>query len=252
MTDRHGNTSAPSPKSTNGSTPPPAKGKSPAPNGATPHDELTFNTTPNYLSLLRIAFVPLVVGLLFIRKPSWDVVAALAFGVAAMTDWFDGYLARLQQVVTVYGKLLDPLADKFLVISSLIMLQELHRIHPVVVMLLVCRELAITGLRALASAEGVIISASDSAKIKTGTQMVAIPFLMAQSALWGIPLGTIGTVLLYISLGISLWSAKDYIVGFFRGVQEKRKYRSQERRLAREARKSSRAARFAARAARSP
>ncbi len=177
-----------------------------------------------------MAFVPVVIGLLFIEKPAWDIVAALCFTVASITDWYDGYLARKLKLVTVYGKLLDPLADKFLVVTALIMLQELHRIHPVMVMLLICRELAITGLRALASAEGVIISASDSAKWKTGTQMVAIPCLMAQSALFGLPLGILGEVLIDISLAISLWSAKDYVVGFFKGVQEKHRLRLAERR----------------------
>ncbi|MDR3607042.1 MAG: CDP-diacylglycerol--glycerol-3-phosphate 3-phosphatidyltransferase [Oligoflexia bacterium] len=214
------------------------------------HDELTFNTTPNHLSLLRMAFVPVVVGLLYVQKPTWDIIAALAFGVASITDWYDGYLARKFKVVTVYGKLLDPLADKFLVVSTIIMLQHLHRIHPILVMLLINRELAITGLRALASAEGVIISASDSAKWKTGTQMVAIPFLMVQSALFGLPLGILGSVLIYFSLAISLWSAKDYVVGFFKGVKEKHKLRSHERRLAREAHKASRTARLMARLAR--
>ncbi|MBI2712421.1 MAG: CDP-diacylglycerol--glycerol-3-phosphate 3-phosphatidyltransferase [Bdellovibrio sp.] len=206
---------------------------------------MTFNTAPNLLTLVRIVFVPIVVGILFIRDPRWDLVAGILFGVASITDYFDGYLARSQNVVTIYGKLMDPLADKFLIVSSLIMLQDLGRIHPIVVILLICRELAITGLRALASAEGVIISASDSAKWKTATQMVAIPFIMAQSGLFGLPLGPIGIVLLYISLGISLWSAKDYVVDFFKALKQSRILKSRERRLAREARRTTRAARLA-------
>lgn len=209
-------------------------------------EEMTFTNAPNLLTLLRIFFVPIVVGLLFLKEPKWDVVAALLFGVASITDYFDGYLARRNKQVTVYGKLMDPLADKFLVVSSLIMLQHLGRIHPVVVMLLICRELAITGLRALASAEGVVIAASESAKLKTATQMVAIPFLMGQE-LFGIPLFALGMWLLYLSLGISLWSAKDYIVGFFKGVRDRSARRNHERKLARQARKSSRAARLAER-----
>lgn len=216
------------------------------------HDDLTFNTTPNLLTLLRIAFVPVVVALLFVREPFWDFIAGLAFGVAGATDYMDGYLARSQKVETVYGKLLDPMADKFLVVSSLIILQELGRIHPVVVILLVCREIAITGLRALASAEGVIIGASKSAKWKTATQMVAIPLIMVRSAVLGLPLYPIGLLLLYISLAISLWSAKDYIFDFFRAVRESRKLKNFERKQARQARHASRAARFAARAARGP
>jgi len=212
-------------------------------------DELTFNTTPNQLTLLRMAFVPLVVGLLLIGTDRWDVWAGWAFTFASITDYFDGYLARRQKVVTVYGKLMDPLADKFLVVSALIMLQYLGRIHPVVVILLICRELAITGLRALASAEGVIIAASSSAKWKTATQMVAIPFIMARN-LWGIPILTLGMTLLYVSLAISLWSAKDYIVDFFRGIKKSREMKAIEKKNARMARHASRAERLAKKAKR--
>jgi CDP-diacylglycerol---glycerol-3-phosphate 3-phosphatidyltransferase len=217
--------------------------KSPSP----PHDELTFGTTPNMLTLLRMAFVPVVVGLLFVGKPEWDLAAALVFGVASITDYFDGYIARTRKLVTVYGKLMDPLADKFLIVSSLVMLQYLERIHPLVVILLVCRELAITGLRALASAEGVIIPASPSTKWKTVAQMVAIPFIMVKQGLFGIPLFPIGLVLLYVSLGISLWSAKDYIVDFFRALKESRRKRMAEKKQARETRLAARAARRATR-----
>ena len=207
-------------------------------------DELTFNTTPNILTLIRIAFVPLIVGLLFIQESKWDLTAALIFAAASITDYFDGYLARTQKIETIYGKLMDSLADKFLVVSSLIMLQHLSRIHPIVVILLICRELAITGLRALASAEGVIISASSSGKWKTALQMVAIGFIMAGPSLFELPLYPIGMVLLYLSLAMSLWSAKDYVVGFFKGLRESRKLRTRERQLAREARRKARAARL--------
>jgi CDP-diacylglycerol--glycerol-3-phosphate 3-phosphatidyltransferase len=192
-------------------------------------DDLTFTNTPNLLTLLRMAFVPLVVGFLFMKQSLWDLVAAVTFGIAAATDYFDGYIARSQKLETVYGKLLDPLADKFLVVSSLIMLQYLERIHPIVVILLICREMAITGLRALASSEGVIIAASSSGKWKTATQMVAIPFIMARSSLLGIPLELPGIILLYLSLGISLWSALDYIINFFHGIREARRKKHREK-----------------------
>jgi len=109
--------------------------------------------------------------------------------------------------------------------------------------------MAITGLRALASAEGVVIGASASAKWKTATQMVAIPFIMGQDGLFGIPLYRPGMFLLYVSLGISLWSAKDYVVDFFKALKDTRRKKNAERKLAREARTSTRAARFAARLA---
>jgi CDP-diacylglycerol--glycerol-3-phosphate 3-phosphatidyltransferase len=214
-----------------------------------PHDEMTFTNAPNILSLIRIGFVPVVVGFLFFKTPAWDIAAAIAFTVASITDYFDGYLARLYKLETVYGRLLDPLADKFLVACTLIMLQELGRIHPIVVMLLICREMAITGLRALASAEGVAMSTSSSAKWKTATQMVAIPLIIVQSALVGLPLYPLGMLLLYISLGISLWSAKDYMVDFFRAVRIARQHKVRERKLARETRLSARSLRLAAKAA---
>lgn len=199
--------------------------------------------------MLRMAFVPLVVGLLFMRTDSWDVWAGWAFTIASITDYFDGYLARRHKIVTVYGKLMDPLADKFLVVSALIMLQYLGRIHPVVVIVLICREMAITGLRALASAEGVIIAASRSAKWKTGTQMVAIPFIMARN-LWGISILHVGMALLYISLAISLWSAQDYIFEFLRGIKKSREMKAIEKKNARMARHAARAARLAKKAKR--
>lgn len=178
------------------------------------------------------------------QTPNWDVAAGLVFSAASITDYFDGYLARIQKVETIYGKLMDPLADKFLVVSSLILLQHLGRIHPITVILLICREMAITGLRALASAEGVVIGASASAKWKTATQMVAIPMIMAQDAFFGIPFKGLGTFLLYVSLGISLWSAQDYVVHFFRGLKETRKQKAAQRKLAKEAKRKTRSARF--------
>jgi CDP-diacylglycerol--glycerol-3-phosphate 3-phosphatidyltransferase len=212
---------------------------------------MTFNTTPNQLTLVRMAFVPVVIACLFQEDRFWHWIAAFAFSAAGITDYFDGYIARTQKVVTVYGKLMDPLADKFLVVSALVMLQHLGTIHPLIVIVLICREIAITGLRALASAEGVIIPASGGAKWKTLVQMFALPFLMAPYDWMGIPFRIGGMTLMYLSLGISLWSAKDYVVDFFKGLRESRASRALERKHAREARLASRAARMAAKAARS-
>ncbi len=193
-----------------------------------PFDELTFHTAPNYLTLLRIVFIPGIVAALAMKTPLWDVLAAIMFGLASLTDYFDGYLARKYKIETVYGKLMDPLADKFIVICSLIMLQQLGRMNAYVVMILVCRELTITGLRALASAEGVIVSASSGGKWKTATQMIAIPLLMVPS-IYDIPFYTLGMVLTYISLAFSLWSAKDYMVDFFRGLKKAQVARKEKR-----------------------
>jgi CDP-diacylglycerol--glycerol-3-phosphate 3-phosphatidyltransferase len=196
------------------------------------HDELDFNTTSNYLTLLRMALVPLVIwALMGGGTINWHITAALSFGFAAFTDWLDGYIARTQNTVTIYGQLLDPLADKFLVIASLIALQSMSRVHPVIVMILIGRELGVTSLRALASAEGLIIGAEGGGKWKAAIQMVAIPFMMVDPGIWGIPLFKIGEVLLYISVFFSLWSAKTYIVGFLVELRKKRALKKQQKKL---------------------
>ncbi len=199
--------------------------------------QLEFHNTPNYLTLLRIVLVPAVVACLMVRGPWWDFTAAAIFGVAGLTDYLDGYYARKLKLETVYGKLMDPLADKFLVICSYIMLQHLGWINPLVVMILACREFTITGLRALASAEGVIVAASQGGKWKTATQMSAIPCLMLKDFsteyLHGFPLYEIGLWLTYASIALSLWSAKDYMVEFFKGLKithELRRERNREKR----------------------
>lgn len=177
---------------------------------------------PNTLTMARMAVVPLVVACLFQKEVFWDWVGGWLFVAASLTDYLDGYYARKQGISTVFGKLMDPLADKFLVIAALVMLQELGRIHPVLVMLLICREVGITSLRALASAEGLDIPTSAGAKWKTTVQMTALPFMMAQEGWFGLPLYTIGYYLLLLSLVMSLWSAKDYVVDFFKAVRARR------------------------------
>ncbi len=195
--------------------------------------DMKWNTLANRLTAVRIAFVPLVVVCLFDDAPLNGFLAALFFGIAGITDYFDGYYARIQKAETVIGKLMDPLADKFLVVSSLVMLMYLDRIHPAIVIVLICREIAITGLRAIASAEGIVIGASKLAKWKTTAQMTAIPMLMLHETYFYIPLQLLGTIFIWISLLISLWSAKDYIVDFFRTIKINAQKRREERKTRR-------------------
>jgi len=189
------------------------------------HSDLAIDTLPNRLTAVRILMVPLVVWCLSEDSAIRNVPGMFFFAIAAITDYFDGYYARTQKIVTIMGQLIDPLADKILVVSALVMLQALGRIHPVVVIILVCREFAITGLRAVASAEGIIIAASKMAKWKTATQMVGIPMLMLGNHVPGLPFMVPGNILIYGSLLISVWSLKDYIVGFFKGLGERRRAR---------------------------
>jgi CDP-diacylglycerol--glycerol-3-phosphate 3-phosphatidyltransferase len=196
--------------------------------GQTTH-ALTFDTPPNRLTLLRMFAVPAVVYFLTWRTFQGDIIACVIFSLAAITDWFDGYLARAYQSVTIFGKLMDPLADKFLVVSTLIMLQELGRIHPFLVMVLICREMGITSLRALASSEGVIIAAGSGGKWKAALQMIAIPFLIVSVNLFGlVSADLIGTWLMYISVFLSLTSASTYVIEFFRGLKEKLRVKQQK------------------------
>ena len=192
-------------------------------------DQLTFDTAPNRLTLLRMIAVPAVVYFLSWRTTNGDITACVAFTLAAITDWFDGYLARATKAVTIYGKLMDPLADKFLVVAVLIMLQNLGRIDPYMVMVLICREMGITSLRALASAEGVIIAAGSGGKWKAALQMIGIPFLIVDTKVFGtIDTKLIGTVLIYVSIFLSLTSALTYALDFFRGLKEKLKAKQQK------------------------
>ncbi len=192
-------------------------------------DALTFDTAPNRLTLLRMIAVPAVVYFLSWNTLNGDITACVLFSLAAITDWLDGYVARAYQSVTIYGKLMDPLADKFLVVGSLIMLQHLGRIHPYLVILLICREMGITSLRALASAEGVIISAGTGGKWKAALQMVAIPFLIIKITLFDfLNCDLVGTVLIYISLALSISSALSYALDFFRSLKEKLRTKQQK------------------------
>lgn len=192
-------------------------------------DALTFDTPPNRLTVLRMVAVPAVVYFLAWRTFQGDVIACVIFCLAAITDWFDGYLARAYKAVTIFGKLMDPLADKFLVVTTLIMLQHLGRIHPYLVMVLICREMGITSLRALASAEGVIIAAGQGGKWKAALQMIAIPFLIVQISLFDVVSSdSVGTVLMYISVALSLTSASTYAIDFFRGLREKLRNKQQK------------------------
>ena len=142
---------------------------------------------PNSLTIVRIFFVPLLVAVLVQEGIildfhgiviSNDVVALIIFWLAAATDLLDGYLARRWKQVTTIGTLLDPIADKLLVSAALIALVQMHMVAGWLVVLLIGREFAVSGLRAIAAAEGYTISASELGKTKTLSQVVAISLLM--------------------------------------------------------------------------
>ena len=165
---------------------------------------------PNHLSVLRLMFIPAVVACLYFPERMGSFLAALFFGLAALTDLLDGFYARRYRVVTPLGKFLDPLADKLLISVTMIMLITLDRIPAWVVMLIIARELAVTGLRGIAIVEGQIIEVSILGKYKTIFQSVALICLCLHHQYFQIDFHIVGMVFLWVALVLTLWSGWMY------------------------------------------
>ncbi len=205
-------------------------------------DDLEIDNLPNRLTILRMLMIPVVVLALYFvghpehgtgTVPTWFLghLATWTFVVASLTDWLDGYIARKRNIVTVFGSFLDPIADKFLVVSGLIMLAGLNRVHEVVVIVLVLREMYMTSLRLLANHEGFTIPVSKSGKWKTGFQMTAMPMLMVGYPWLGMPWHEIGTGCIWVAGLLSLGSAISYTFDMMKGLKvarAQRKSRSTE------------------------
>src|SRR5438477_6751990 len=135
---------------------------------------------PNVLTVLRILLVPVLVVALLAKTPNGDLLAAIVFAVASVTDAIDGYLARARGSVTTFGKLMDPIADKLLIVAALIALVSLGRLDAWVAMVIIAREFAVTVLRAaIGTQQGVVISASVLGKLKTAMQVAMVIALIA-------------------------------------------------------------------------
>ena len=169
---------------------------------------------PNYLTLLRIAATPAIVLLLLLPNRFCTFLAALVFSAAAITDYLDGYYARTRGLVSSFGKIMDPLADKLLVSSSFIMLSSLGWVPAWMVCVIIGRELAVTGLRNILVENGKDISASNLGKYKTGFQIAAAIPLIFHYPYFGIDLHAIGTFFLWGALIFTVWSGADYFIRF--------------------------------------
>ena len=171
---------------------------------------------PNLITLVRIAIIPLALVWIDNYSPLHSFLACVIFLVAAASDALDGYLARRMGLVTVLGKFLDPLADKLIILSTLVMLVAKGRAPAWLVILLMARDLSITSLRAIASQQGIVIAASRGGKTKTALQLAGIAFLLVhfpyRILLFEVTLDfhQMGTYLLYLSLVMSLLSAAEY------------------------------------------
>ena len=179
----------------------------------------------NRLTIARIVMIPLFLLIMCFPKDilgmvnvfhstlsvSW-VLAMIIFTIASITDFLDGYLARKYHLITNFGKFADPLADKLLVMTAFITLVGAGVIPMWIVAIIVCRELAVTGLRLLLVNDGEVLAAAWSGKVKTATQMLAIIFLLIDDfPVKGLPF-SIGTILVYICLVATIYSGVDYFV----------------------------------------
>lgn len=176
-------------------------------------------TLPNQLSLFRIALIPLLVYFLSDPGPVSSALAAFTFFIASLTDFLDGYLARLYGHTTTLGKLLDPLADKLLVAAALIMLVAANRgprVPAWMVVVIIGREFAVTGLRSIASGEGIILAAEELGKYKMLFQIFALHGLIIHYPYFLIDFHVLGMYFLWIALVLGLWSGVEYYVKVIR------------------------------------
>jgi CDP-diacylglycerol--glycerol-3-phosphate 3-phosphatidyltransferase len=203
----------------------PAPASEPPPRRKTRRERLREEllNAPNLITLARIALIPWFLYLLYYENRHNSFLAAAIYSVAALSDWVDGWLARVSGKVTTLGKFLDPLADKVIVLSALVMLVRLGRAPVWVVVVILAREFLISGLRTIAVSEGLVISASQGGKWKTSLQLTGIICLMlhyhfAIDWLFGTVMTdfqAVGLTLLYLSLVPGIVSAIDYVRAFY-------------------------------------
>jgi CDP-diacylglycerol--glycerol-3-phosphate 3-phosphatidyltransferase len=176
---------------------------------------------PNILTVLRIMLVPVLVVALLGDTSSGDILAAVVFALASVTDFIDGYLARARGSITNFGKLMDPLADKLLIVAALISLVSLHRLEAWVAMVIITRELAVTVLRLGATQAGVVMAASMFGKIKTCMQIAAVLVVIAvhDRPLWV-------SLVVYATVLITVLSGLDYFFGLRRRITQAQQARS--------------------------
>ena len=169
---------------------------------------------PNVLTVVRILLVPVLVVALLEKTGGGDLLAAVVFAIASLTDAIDGYLARARNSITTFGKLMDPIADKLLIIAALVVLVSLARLEAWVAMVIIAREFAVTVLRvAVGTQQGVVISASSFGKLKTAIQVTMVICLIA---VHGHPLWL--ELLIYATVVVTVLSGADYFFGLRRSL----------------------------------
>ena len=179
---------------------------------------------PNMLTVVRILLVPVLVVALLEKTDGGDLLAAIVFATASVTDALDGWLARSRGSITTFGKLMDPIADKLLIVAALIALVSLSRLQAWVAMVIISREIAVTVLRAAAGAQGMVISASVLGKLKTALQVAMVMVLIAVGEN---PLPV--QLLVYVTVVVTVLSGLDYFFGLRRQATQPA---AQDRRVA--------------------
>jgi CDP-diacylglycerol--glycerol-3-phosphate 3-phosphatidyltransferase len=171
---------------------------------------------PMILTYARAAAAPVILGILMSGWALAGWVSAVIFILAAITDWLDGHFARKYNVESNMGRFMDPIADKILVLGAIVMLLAMTRVDPMMVFLLLARDIFIGGIRSVAAANNLIIAAKPFGKWKTALQMIAIPMLLIYDPIFSIPIADIGYFGLWISVGLSLISGAEYTIGYYK------------------------------------
>lgn len=183
--------------------------------------------TANKLTVLRMVMVPFFVLFMLCKEIPYSTIWALAiFAVASLTDHIDGKLARERNMVTNFGKFLDPMADKILVLSAMICMIPLGLCHPIVVIIVIAREFLVSSLRLVAASQSIVIAAGRSGKIKTASQMISIVAVLALQSIenvfcLGIPVPLISQCLMWLTAAIAVWSGTEYIIKNYRLIDPK-------------------------------
>ena len=170
---------------------------------------------PNKITIFRIFLLPLLVVFLITPSKLASFIAVIIFGIASFSDWLDGHIARSTKQVTTFGKLMDPIADKLLLIAALVPLVELGRAPAWIVVIIICREFAVSGLRILNSSQGIVIPASNLGKYKMVALITSIILLILNYEIFFIDFHFLGMIGLWIALVISIISGADYFIKFF-------------------------------------
>lgn len=187
-----------------------------------PENKRAIFNLPNMITMLRIGVIPVLFGLLLSPGPVMSLVITSLFILAALTDLLDGYIARRFQIVTTMGKFLDPIADKMIVNTAMILMIPIGRIPAWIVAIIIIRDFAVDGIRNVAFSEGMVIQASPLGKRKTLCQIFAVSALMIHYPFIGADAHAVGMVILFIALILTVISGIDYFLKFYRTViQEK-------------------------------